>query len=140
MELAIRRLNIAAATRPISSSNDPYKMVQVHDYQSIKFFSMNPNIKAASKETITVFGRVYPELLLEKYFVNVPAIMGFMYGVIKRFISPATARKFHPMGSGANLAREFEYGDQLPKEYGGKGETLEKGGNKVLLDEPLDVE
>lgn len=61
----------------------------------------------------------------EKFFVNVPAIMGWMYAVIKVFIAPKTAKKFHPMANGGNLAAEFKTSGldakQLPKEYGGEG-------------------
>lgn len=48
-----------------------------------------------------------------------------MYAVIKVFIAEKTAKKFHPMSNGANLAAEFKAGSidekQLPKEYGGEG-------------------
>lgn len=61
----------------------------------------------------------------EKFFVNVPAIMGWMYAVIKVFIAEKTAKKFHPMANGVNLAAEFKTSgldeSQLPKEYGGQG-------------------
>lgn len=57
--------------------------------------------------------------------MNVPAIMGWMYAVIKVFIAANTAKKFHPMANGANLAAEFKASglDEklLPKEYGGLG-------------------
>lgn len=57
--------------------------------------------------------------------MNVPAIMGWMYALIKVFIAEKTARKFHPMANGVNLAAEFKNsglgGNQLPKEYGGEG-------------------
>lgn len=60
----------------------------------------------------------------EKFFVNVPAVMGWMYTVIKLFVAAKTAKKFHPMANGANLAAEFKASGafdatQLPKEYGG---------------------
>lgn len=52
--------------------------------------------------------------------------MGWMYAVIKVFIAEKTAKKFHPMANGANLAAEFKTNatldaKQLPKEYGGEG-------------------
>lgn len=57
--------------------------------------------------------------------MNVPAIMGWMYALIKVFIAEKTAKKFHPMANGANLAAEFKNSSidekQLPKEYGGDG-------------------
>lgn len=51
--------------------------------------------------------------------------MGWMYALIKVFIAEKTAKKFHPMANGANLAAEFKNRSleekQLPKEYGGEG-------------------
>lgn len=53
--------------------------------------------------------------------------MGWMYAVIKVFIAEKTAKKFHPMANGANLAAEFRHASSaldaklLPKEYGGEG-------------------
>jgi hypothetical protein len=60
----------------------------------------------------------------EKFFVNVPAIMGWLYGVMKLFVAEKTRKKFHPMANGANLVHEFTAspldGKLLPKEYGGQ--------------------
>ncbi|KAJ4397810.1 Non-classical phosphatidylinositol transfer protein (PITP) [Gnomoniopsis smithogilvyi] len=124
-ELGIQQLKLSSATEPITAEKDPYKINQVHDYKSISFLRQNPNVKAASTEVIKKFALAYPELLKEKFFVNVPAIMGWMYAVIKVFIAEKTAKKFHPMANGANLAAEFKASGfdetQLPKEYGGKG-------------------
>ncbi|KAI1334496.1 CRAL-TRIO domain-containing protein [Xylariaceae sp. FL0016] len=134
MEIAVLELNLASATQPITVEKDHYKIYQVHDYKSISFLRQAPQVKAASTETIKVFATAYPELLKEKFFVNVPAIMGFLYTFIKRFVAPATAKKFHPMANGENLAKEFGeiagLGDQLPKEYGGKGEDLKTQGQE----------
>lgn len=145
-ELGIQQLKLSSATEPITAEKDPYKIIQVHDYKSISFLRQNPNVKAASTEVIKQFSLAYPELLKvssgprplcpvgmpthrlneqEKFFVNVPAIMGWMYAVIKVFIAEKTAKKFHPMANGANLAAEFTTSGldekQLPKEYGGEG-------------------
>ena len=102
-------------------------MVQVHDYKSVSFFRQNPNVRAASTEVIKQFALVYPELLKEKFFVNVPAVMGWVYGVIKLFVAEKTRKKFHPMSNGENLTAEFVSGKEgwdakklLPKEYGGE--------------------
>ncbi|KAJ9133722.1 Phosphatidylinositol transfer protein SFH5 [Pleurostoma richardsiae] len=125
-ELGIKQLNLPGATEPISETKDPYKIVQVHDYKSVSFFRQNPNVRAASTEVIKKFALAYPELLKEKFFVNVPAIMGWMYAFIKLFVAEKTAKKFHPMANGANLAAEFRGragfdAKELPKEYGGEG-------------------
>ncbi|KAL2016214.1 hypothetical protein VTK56DRAFT_4071 [Thermocarpiscus australiensis] len=139
MELALQELDIASATKPITADYDPYKIFQVHDYQSISFLRQNPKVKTASKQTIEVFAANYPELLKEKFFVNVPAIMGFFYTFMKLFVAPKTIRKFHPMANGQNLAREFAeskvagLGEKLPANYGGKGAELAEQGKGPQL-------
>ncbi|KAB5522888.1 CRAL-TRIO domain-containing protein [Coniochaeta sp. 2T2.1] len=146
MELALRSLSLSTATVPIPAdgSQDPYKIYQVHDYKSISFLRSPANVRTASSETIRVFAQNYPELLKEKFFVNVPAFMGFVYAFMKRFVAAKTIRKFHPMSNGANLAREFvvegkskvqELAGRLPVEYGGEGGELGVQGKETLLGE-----
>jgi hypothetical protein len=141
MELALQSLDLPSATKPITADHDPYKIVQVHDYKSISFLRQSPHVKAASTETIKIFAQNYPELLKEKFFVNVPAVMGFVYAFMKLFVAAKTIRKFHPMSNGANLAREFggskvkDLGERLPVEYGGKGADLKSQGRETLLQE-----
>jgi phosphatidylinositol transfer protein SFH5 len=140
MELALQELSIHTATKPITETYDPYKIYQVHDYKSLSFFRQSASVKAASKETITVFGTAYPELLKEKFFVNVPVIMGFMYGVMKLFVAAKTIKKFHPMSNGGAMAGEFaqskveKLGEQFPAQYGGKGEDLSAQGKTTELE------
>ncbi|KAI1749801.1 CRAL-TRIO domain-containing protein [Xylaria castorea] len=138
MEQAVQELSLTTATTPITSDPDadPYKMFQVHDYKGVSFLRQAPQVKAASTETIRVFATAYPELLKEKFFVNVPAVMGFMYGFMKLFVAARTIKKFHPMSNGANLAKE-DFGDSkvplgqmLPSEYGGKGADLKAQGTE----------
>ncbi|KAK3376841.1 CRAL-TRIO domain-containing protein [Lasiosphaeria ovina] len=139
MELALQELSLSSAVKPITAENDPYKITQVHDYKSISFLRQSPHVKSASSETIKVFAQNYPELLKEKFFVNVPAIMGFLYSFIKLFVAPKTAKKFHPMSNGGNLASEFAdskvkgLGEQLPAEYGGKAAELKGSAKGPLL-------
>lgn len=139
MELALQELDLASATKLITAEYDPYKIFQVHDYKSISFLRQSPQVKSASAETIKVFAQNYPELLKEKFFVNVPAIMGFVYAFMKLFVAPKTIKKFHPMSNGGNLAVEFAdskvaaLGEKLPANYGGKGAELEEQGKGPLL-------
>ncbi|KAI1120623.1 CRAL-TRIO domain-containing protein [Nemania abortiva] len=142
MELAVQELALSTATVPISADPDAdhYKMFQVHDYKGVSFLRQAPQVKAASTETIRVFATAYPELLKEKFFVNVPAVMGFMYGFMKLFVAARTIKKFHPMSNGANLAKE-EFGgsqvalrDMLPPEYGGKGADLKTQGTEPAVE------
>ncbi|GAP91630.1 putative phosphatidylinositol transfer protein SFH5 [Rosellinia necatrix] len=136
MELAVQKLSLATATAPIGSDPDadPFKMFQVHDYKGVSFLRQAPQVKAASTETIRVFATAYPELLKEKFFVNVPAVMGFMYGFMKLFVAARTIKKFHPLSNGGNLAKEsfggskVALGQMLPPEYGGKGAELKAQG------------
>ncbi|KAK4192327.1 CRAL-TRIO domain-containing protein [Podospora australis] len=140
MELALQELAIQNAVEPISAEYDPYKIFQVHDYKSVSFFKSPPHVKSASAETIKVFAQNYPELLKEKFFVNVPAIMGFMYSLMKLFVAAKTIKKFHPMSNGGGLAKEFAdskvvaLGEKLPVEYGGKGADLKAQGKEPLLE------
>jgi hypothetical protein len=139
MELALQDLDISSATKPITEEYDPYKMFQVHDYKSISFLRQSPSVKSASAETIKVFAQNYPELLKEKFFVNVPAIMGFVYTFMKLFVAAKTIKKFHPMSNGVNLAVEFGeskvagLGEKLPTNYGGKGTELAEQGSGPLV-------
>ncbi|KAH7323921.1 putative phosphatidylinositol transfer protein sfh5 [Rhexocercosporidium sp. MPI-PUGE-AT-0058] len=129
MELSVRELDLASATEPIPADGvDPYRMVQVHDYLNTSFLRMDPAIKAASKETIQTFSMAYPELLKEKFFVNVPLLMGWVFAAMKLFLSPETVKKFHPLAYGSSLAGELKgWGSELPEAYGGKGKAVQEG-------------
>ncbi|KAJ5381493.1 Phosphatidylinositol transfer protein sfh5 [Penicillium cataractarum] len=137
MELAVQDLKMKDATEVIDydGEKDPYQMIQVHDYLNVKFLRMDPAVRAATKKTIDVFSTAYPELLREKFFVNVPTIMGWMFSAMKLFLSRNTTRKFHPISNGANLAREFPaaIADKIPKTYGGKGAELKDEARTVQL-------
>lgn len=139
MELALQELSLSTAKTPITATNDPYKIYQVHDYKSISFFRQSSEVKSASTETIKVFADNYPELLKEKFFVNVPAIMGFVYGFMKLFVAAKTIKKFHPMSNSKGMVHEFGdsklegLGKQLPPDYGGEGKELSEVGKQVHL-------
>ncbi|KAJ5165251.1 uncharacterized protein N7500_007081 [Penicillium coprophilum] len=143
MELAVQDLKMKDATEVIEyDGEDPYQMIQVHDYMNVKFFRMDPSVRAATKKVIEVFATAYPELLSEKFFVNVPAIMGWMFTAMKFILSRNTTRKFHPITSGVNLAREFSasIAEQIPKAYGGKGPELKENARSVPLAEETEQE
>lgn len=72
MELAVRELDIAKATRPITADEDSYKMFQVHDYKGVSFLRSPPAVRTAAKKTVEVLAMAYPETLKEKFFVNIP--------------------------------------------------------------------
>lgn len=138
MELAVQKLNLAEATIEIPlnvspTQIDPYQMIQVHDYLNISFLRPDASVKASTKKTIEVLSTAYPELLREKFFVNVPAIMGWMFAAVKIFVSKETVRKFHPISNGGNLAKELEFGKQIPEIYGGMGNDLEEAGEQLPM-------
>jgi hypothetical protein len=143
MELAVQDLKMNDATEVIDyDGEDPYQMIQVHDYMNVKFFRMDPSVRAATKKVIEVFATAYPELLREKFFVNVPAIMGWMFTAMKFVLSRNTTRKFHPITNGVNLAREFSplIAEKIPKSYGGKGPELKEDARFIPLTEDKNLD
>jgi len=104
---------------------------------------MDPNVKAASKEVIQTFSMAYPELVKEKFFVNVPLLMGWVFAAMKLFLSPETVKKFHPLSYGSSLAGELPgWGQELPVAYGGKGKDVKEGltvkyGAVAQVEEPV---
>ncbi|KAK6208821.1 phosphatidylinositol transfer protein sfh5 [Colletotrichum tabaci] len=137
MEFSVRKLGLDKVQTPIpDGGEDPYQMIQVHDYLNVSFLRMDPAVKAASSETIRIFAMAYPELLAHKYFVNIPALMGWVFKAMKVFLAPKTIAKFHPLGYGSELAAELPaYKDSLPKDYGGNGEGIKVTGQTVKLAE-----
>ncbi|KAK1580327.1 CRAL-TRIO domain-containing protein [Colletotrichum navitas] len=135
MELSVRKLGLDRVQTPIpDGGEDPYQMIQVHDYLNVSFLRMDPAVKAASSETIRIFAMAYPELLVHKYFVNIPALMGWVFKAMKVFLAPKTVAKFHPLGYGNELAAELPaYKDSLPKDYGGNGESVKITGQTVKI-------
>jgi phosphatidylinositol transfer protein SFH5 len=126
MELGIQKLDLAGAKTPIpdyGKGPDPYQGVQVHDYLNVSFLRMDPYAKAASGKTIELFKQYYPETLSRKFFVNVPRVMGWMFGAVKLVLSKETIQKFTVLTFGKELAGEL--GDGVPEEYGGKAGSLE---------------
>ncbi|KAK1987411.1 CRAL-TRIO domain-containing protein [Colletotrichum cereale] len=135
MELSVRKLSLDKVQTPIpDGGEDPYQMIQVHDYLNVSFLRMDPAVKTASSETIRIFAMAYPELLVHKYFVNIPALMGWVFKAMKVFLAPKTIAKFHPLGYGNELAAELPaYKDSLAKDYGGNGESIKITGQTVKL-------
>ncbi|KAF4322332.1 hypothetical protein BBO99_00003966 [Phytophthora kernoviae] len=136
MEMGIQKLKLSEATQPIpdyEQGRDPYQGVQVHDYLNISFLRQDPNVKAASRHTIDVFSKVYPEMLSRKFFVNVPVLMGWVFAGFKLFLSAETIRKFTVLSYGEQLVTEL--GEGVPEVYGGKATPLETIGQQTLYSE-----
>lgn len=136
MERSVQKLNLASAIKPIPNYNegpDPYQGFQVHDYLQVTFLRQDPAVKAASKATIALLGRHYPETLSRKFFVNVPVVMGWLYQATKLIVAKETAKKFTVLSYGNQLAGEL--GQGIPKAYGGTSEELGVVGEAMQLGE-----
>lgn len=134
MEKSIQKLNLSSATKPIPNYGegpDPYQGFQVHDYLQVSFLRQDPLVKAATKKTIEVLSRYYPETLSRKFFVNVPVVMGWLFTATKLFIAKETVKKFTVLSYGDQLA--LELGQSIPKEYGGTQAALGDVGEGMNL-------
>lgn len=129
MECSIELLDLASAKEPIPDWDltkptvDPYQAMQVHDYLQVSFFRAPAEVKTASKKTIELFQKYYPELLEKKFFVNVPVIMGWVYNAMRLLIAKETFKKLTMLSYGAELAKQMG-SDSIPADYGGKGRPL----------------
>lgn len=101
------------------TNSDNNKIAQVHDYNNVSMFRMDPGMKAATKEIIAVFSDNYPELLSKKYFINVPLLMGWVFAFFRAtgLMSAATLKKFEMLNHG-DLHDAFGK-DNLPAAYNG---------------------
>ncbi|KAL3656322.1 hypothetical protein V7S43_018814 [Phytophthora oleae] len=136
MEKGIKKLKLNEATVPIpdyGKGRDPYQGIQIHDYLNISFLRQDPDVKVASRKTIDVFSKVYPEMLCRKFFVNVPVVMGWMFAAFKLFLPAETIRKFTVLSYGEELHTEL--GDGIPEIYGGKSAPLDAIGEQTLYAE-----
>lgn len=101
------------------TDSDNTKMAQVHDYKGVSIFRIDSDMKAATKEIIKLFSDHYPELLSKKFFINVPLIMGWVFGFFRAMgiISAATLKRFEVFNHG-DLSDLFG-ADNLPEAYNG---------------------
>ncbi|CAA9966502.1 cral trio domain containing protein [Pyrenophora teres f. maculata] len=125
MEKSIQALHLSSATTPIpdyGQGPDPYQGFQIHDYLQVSFLRRDPLVKTATNKTIEILGAHYPETLSRKFFVNVPAVMGWVFQAVKLVVAKETSRKFVVLSNGSALAGEL--GKGVPKSYGGEREEL----------------
>jgi hypothetical protein len=131
MERSIELLDLASAKEPIpdydpvKATIDPYKTIQVHDYLRVSFFRSPAEVKTASKKTIEIFQKFYPELLDKKFFVNVPLLMSWMYTTMRALVAKETFKKLIMLSYGAELSKSMG-STTIPAAYGGTGEPLKK--------------
>lgn len=119
------RIGIMEKSLLFADFTDPSnnKIAQVHDYNNVSMLRMDPNVKASTKQIISIFGANYPELLSVKFFINVPVFMGWVFSFLKKMgiISAETLKKFQVLSNG-NLSEWFGK-DNLPAEYNGGKST-----------------
>lgn len=127
MELGISLIDFSTA--------DTSYMIQIHDYANVSFFRLDSSTKAASSATIHLFQSYYPEFLKSKFFVNVPAVMSWMFTLVKPLLSKETIAKFVVLGDGKDL--ESKLGSWVPEMYGGK-KNVDFEAIKVTEFEPKD--
>lgn len=129
MECSIELLGLASAKEPIPDWNsekptiDPYQTMQIHDYLNVSFFRIPAEVKAASRKTIELFQKHYPELLEKKFFVNVPFLMSWVYSTMKLVVAGDTFKKLIMISYGGELAKHMG-SKSVPTIYGGQGEPL----------------
>lgn len=101
------------------ANGDNTKMAQVHDYKGVSIFRIDSDMKAATKEIIKLFSDHYPELLSKKFFINVPLIMGWVFGFFKTMgiISASTLKRFEVLNHGD--VSDLLGADYLPAQYNG---------------------
>jgi len=139
MESSLKLLHLESATEPIpdfGAGNDQYQSLQVHDYMNVSFLRLPSEVKTASKKTIQMFARYYPETLERKFFVNVPMIMSWVYLLMRKVVASETMKKLEMRGDGKELAGLI--GEDIPEMYGGKSQPLDAGDNGVQS--PTDVD
>lgn len=121
------------------TSKDNHKIGQIHDYNNVSMFRIDPGMKQATKEIIEIFGSNYPELLSTKYFINVPLIMGWVFTFFKtiRVINEDTLKKFQVLNHG-DLSETLPK-SELPVLYGGSVGGNGGGSNDKLKPKGSDL-
>jgi len=103
-------------------------LTQVHDYEGVTMSSRDENSKKAASEATKLFSDYYPEFLHQKFFVNVPTILTWVYWIFKSIVPSKTFAKMQVVGSGpqtiGKTMLEFVDKSQLPKRYGGDAEAF----------------
>ncbi|PLN80093.1 hypothetical protein BDW42DRAFT_186293 [Aspergillus taichungensis] len=139
MELATHQLRIHQSSDVMDYNGpDPYKMLQVQDYRKLGSLRTYFGIRPFARWTVNTIALVYPEMLTERYFVNIPVTRGCNFRFFKVFRGKDTSRPFYPISDGANLASKLPNSLQLqiPQIYGGKGQPLQGHAREVGLAPP----
>ncbi|KAI0035321.1 CRAL/TRIO domain-containing protein [Vararia minispora EC-137] len=103
------------------------QIIQVHDYEGVKWNSRDANSKAAASEISSIFSAHYPEMLASKFFVNVPTAMTWIFWLFRPLLPAATLAKMKVAGHGPHsIGKELLPlidAKQLPKQYGGEAKA-----------------
>ena len=124
MELSLRYLELEKATEPIpdyeTGLDDPYRGIQVHDYDTLSIIRQDSYVKAASKKTISIMTDYYPETLSRKFFVNIATPAVYLYKAMTLVLPKTITSKFVLCASGRSLAEHLKgFEATLPAQYGG---------------------
>ncbi|KAF8623229.1 hypothetical protein AX15_006463 [Amanita polypyramis BW_CC] len=102
--------------------------IQIHDYEGVGLSSRDTNSKAAASEATSIFANHYPELLYKKFFINVPALLNWLFWAMKPLVPTNTLAKMSVVGTGQHAVAKalLPYIDvaQLPARYGGEAKAF----------------
>lgn len=79
-------------------------------------------VAAARKKRMDIVKTHYPEMVEKIYLLNTPRIVGWAHTLLKPWLSKDARERGHVFADGRKLAHVL--GDWVPKEYGGKAESL----------------
>lgn len=89
---------------------------------------------AITKEQAAIDSVCFPETMNKMLIVNAPTFFSATWRLIKGWLDPRTANKIEVISNRATMQKrllELVDADQLPWDYGGKGEDT----NKILKDQ-----
>ncbi|KAF5355335.1 hypothetical protein D9758_006054 [Tetrapyrgos nigripes] len=104
------------------------QQIQVHDYEGVSMSSRDANSKQAASEASSIFSSHYPEMLHQKFFVNVPGYLTWIFWLFKPLLPAKTFAKMSIVGTGAHTIGKALIPlidvKQLPKRYDGEAEAF----------------
>ena len=117
MEFMARRIEHAS----LRHGTHVTQLSQIMDLEGLSYFDDSRGMQLF-QDTIKMDQAGYPEYLGNLFLINAPLIFRGMWMLIKGWMDPKTAAKFHVLGSDylPTLLQYIDI-DELPKEYGGNG-------------------
>jgi hypothetical protein len=115
-EFCVQRMNELSSKHNINI----YQQVVVMDLKHVSY-SINFEAMQTLRKTIIIDEAFYPERLHALYMINAPMFFTAIWAVIKPWLNPVTASKFHIIGTHyIDKLREHISDENIPAEYGGK--------------------